>query len=257
MNVLIVEDERHNSRMLMDMVQNMRPAWHFYEPLESVSDVVEWLGNNPQPDLIFMDIQLSDGICFNIFEKTNVQSMVIFTTAYDEYAIQSFKVNSIDYLLKPIKEKELQNAIEKFEQWHEKTNSQTPENNYGELVELIKSASTPTEYRKRFMVSKGKSLIKLDTENIAYFTKEEQTCFAVTFNNEQYLIDFTLDKLEQTLNPEMFFRCNRGAIINIEAIQRVESAFGSKLHVHTNVQGNKILKVSRLKASSFKNWVDK
>jgi DNA-binding LytR/AlgR family response regulator len=257
MNVLIVEDELHNSRMLLDMVQGLRPAWHFYEPLESVSDVVSWLENNPQPDLIFMDIQLSDGICFSIFEKTKVQSMVIFTTAYDEYAIQSFKVNSIDYLLKPIKENELQNAIEKFERWHKKTSTHTPGNDYGELVKLIKSANTPTEYRKRFMVNKGKSLIKLDTENIAYFSKEEQTCFAVTFDNEQYIIDFTLDKLEQMLDPDIFFRCNRGAIVNIEAIERVESAFGGKLQINTNAYGNKILKVSRLKASAFKNWMDK
>lgn len=198
MKALIIEDELHNIRLLKGMIQSIRPDWEIVGELESVQEAIDFLQNN-QPDIIFMDIQLSDGICFSIFEEVEVNSLVIFTTAYDEYAIKSFKVNSIDYLLKPIHEDVLLEAIQKFEKFHEKMNININPD-YDKLVELLK----PSSYRKRFMVSGGKSLLKIEVSDIAYFLTENHATFAYTFDGKEYLLDSTMEKLELELDPEIF-----------------------------------------------------
>lgn len=251
MKALIIEDELHNTRLLKGMIHTIRPNWDIVGELESVQESIEYLKSN-QPDIIFMDIQLSDGICFSIFEEVEVSSLVIFTTAYDEYAIKSFKVNSIDYLLKPIHEDVLTEAIQKFEKFHEKMNV-VVNPDYNKLVDLLQ----PTTYRKRFMVSGGKSLLKLEVENIAYILTEDHATFAYTFDGGQYLLDSTMEKLEMEMDPEMFFRTGRGTIINIASIEKVEAANGGKLIVNlVSSLGNQV-KVSRLKANAFKAWIDK
>lgn len=255
MRILVVEDEVHNSRMLIDMIKTMRPGWEIVKAIESVADTVLWLKHNEQPDLIFMDIQLSDGICFNIFDMIDVTSMVIFTTAYDKYAIQSFKVHSVDYLLKPIKDKELLLAIGKFERIYQQINSTSRADEYKQLVQVIRNAGNP--YRKRFMVSGGAGFLKLEVGDVAYFETEDHATFAHTFDKKQHLIDSTLEKLEQELDPDVFFKCNRGIVVNIDAVSKVEPAFGGKLNVELNSVLHKTVKISRLKAMAFKSWIDK
>lgn len=254
MKVIIVEDEQHNCRLLVGMIEKFRPDWEIVETLESVKSTVSWLKGNPHPDLIFMDIQLTDGVCFSIFEKIDVKSLVIFTTAYDEYAIQAFKVNGIDYLLKPLKEDLLKKAIEKSEEICkiiEKSN-QMPD--YTELLSVLKKREA--NYRKRFLVSGVTSFSKLDVKDIAYFYTENRVTFAVTFDAKDHILDFTIEKLEEQLNPEQFFRANRSIILNSEAVLKFENYFGGKLMVQLVPPFEETVTVSRLKSTEFKNWLD-
>ena len=167
MNVLIIEDELHNMRMLTDMLVKLRPNWNVVGQLDSVKQSVDFLSENPQPELILMDIQLSDGVCFSIFEQVEVRSSIIFTTAFDNYAIQAFKVNSIDYLLKPVKEADLEKALIKLEDLRQPPK---PQFDYNEIVQAIKKGQK--EYRKRFLISAGNKYYKLDTNEIACFTRK-------------------------------------------------------------------------------------
>lgn len=255
MRILIIEDEEHNSRMLQGMIGEIRPDWEVVACLKSVRKSVEWLSDNPAPDLIFLDIQLSDGICFSIFEQVNVDAMVVFTTAYDEYAIRAFDVNSIDYLLKPIKESKLENTITKFEKLY-KNGTQSPEKlNYDELMRVILKGEK--KYRTKILVNSATAFYKINIEEIAYFYTEQKVCFAVGFDYKEHIIDFTMEKLELQLNPEQFFRANRGIIVNIETIHNFESYFGGKLFVHLKKPFDKEILVSRLKATEFKMWMGK
>ena len=256
MKVVIIEDEQHNCKMLIGMINDMRPEWEIVKTLESVKQSIEWFENNNQPDLIFMDIQLNDGICFSIFEKVNINSLIIFTTAYDEYAIQAFKVNSIDYLLKPIKEEKLEIAILKYEKlirFVDENASGIPD--YKALLNAIKSDKK--NFRKRFLISGATSFFKIETKEIAYFYTLNRITFAVTFNAKEYIIDQTMEKLEVQLDPDMFFRANRSQILNIDAIRKFESYFGGKLSVRLVDPFQDPVTISRLKATEFKNWIDR
>lgn len=253
MQVAIIEDELHNRRILEEMMHNLRPEWEICGTFESIKQSVDFLQNNPQPDLILLDIQLSDGSCFSIFDRVEVESKIIFTTAYDNYAIQAFKVNSIDYLLKPIKESDLEKALQKFEQYHRE--APKTQVDYSELVEAIRSGKK--EYRKRFLINHGNSYFKINTSDIACFVSENKITTAITFKNEQYVVDFTLDRLEEELDPELFFRADRQTIIHIDIISRFEDYFGGKLVVKLKSPLNQKITVSRLKASAFKVWVGK
>jgi DNA-binding LytR/AlgR family response regulator len=253
MKVIIIEDELYNYRLLKGMIDDLRPDWEIQGHFESVTKSVDWLQSNPHPDLIFLDIQLSDGICFSIFEQIEVLSSVIFTTAYDQYAVQAFKVNSVDYLLKPIKKDELEIGIKKYERVLKQSNEKPVVANYEELLNALHK---DRKYRKRFLISGATALFKLAIEDIAYFYTESRVTFAVTFDNKEHIIDQNLEKLEEELNPESFFRANRSMIIHIDSIEKIESYFGGKLHVQMIQALNKELTISRLKASAFKEWVD-
>lgn len=256
MRVVIIEDEQHNCKMLMGMINDLRPEWEIVTTLESVKQSVEWFNNNEHPDLIFMDIQLADGICFSIFDKVTVESMIIFTTAYDEYAIQAFKVNSIDYLLKPIKEEMLSAAINKYEKLVKYSESEEVEKpDYEMLLEALKSGEK--NYRKRFLISGSTSFFKIDTKDIAYFYTVNRITFAVTYKAKEHIIDLTMEKLEEQLDPDMFFRANRSQIINIDSIRKFESYFGGKLMVRLIDPFKDPVTISRLKATEFKNWLDR
>jgi len=254
MKIVIIEDELHNSRMLMGMISSLRPEWEIVATLESVKQSVNWFNNNEHPDLIFMDIQLTDGICFSIFEKVSIESMVVFTTAYDEYAIQAFEVNSIDYLLKPIKEEKLEKSILKFERiTNYSVDIKKP--NYDEILKAIKDGEK--SYRKRFLISGATSFFKIDINDIAYFYTTNRVTFAVMFNKKEHIVDFTMEKLEEELNPDMFFRVNRSQIISIGSIRKFESYFGGKLIVRLVKPFDESVTISRLKATEFKNWLDR
>lgn len=254
MNVIIVEDELHSSRMLGGMVSELRPDWGIQGSFESIKSTVEWLKNNPAPDLIFLDIQLTDGESFAIFDQVSIQSMVIFTTAYDEYAIQAFDVNSIDYLLKPIKKEKLKKAIQKFENYFKHADSTSLSQDYKQLIETIKNADK--KYKQRFLISGSTSFFKINTSDIAYFYVGDRVTFAVTFDKKEHIINSTLDKIEEELDPQLFFRANRSYIINIEAVHKFESFFGGKLAVMLSPPTKEAVTISRLKASAFKEWMD-
>jgi DNA-binding LytR/AlgR family response regulator len=252
MKVLIIEDEQPNARMLAEMLQNLRPGWEILAILETVKQSVAWLQSHAQPDLILMDIQLSDGICFSIFEQVEVKSSIIFTTAFDNYAIQAFKVNSIDYLLKPIKESELENALVKLEQFRQPIGQQV---DFSEIMQAIRGGKK--EYRKRFLITAGNNYFKLNTSDIACFVSENKVTTAITFAGEYHVVDFSLDRLEDELDPNFYFRADRKTIIHIDLVSRFEDYFGSKLIVKLKSPVNDKITVSRLKASAFKVWVGK
>ena len=255
MNILIIEDEQHNMRMLVGMLQTLRPTWKVVATCESVKQSVTWLKSNPQPDLILMDIQLADGICFSIFDQVEVKSSIIFTTAFDNYAIQAFKVNSIDYLLKPIKVEELEQALDKFEQLKPIDTTPQRPTDYAEILAAIRTGKK--EYRKRFLIASGNKYFKLNAAEIACFISENKITTAVTFTGEKNVVDFSLERLEEELDPDFFFRADRRSIINIDIISRFEDYFGGKLIVKLKSPFNEKITVSRLKASAFKYWVGK
>uniref|UniRef100_UPI0032175743 LytR/AlgR family response regulator transcription factor n=1 Tax=uncultured Draconibacterium sp. TaxID=1573823 RepID=UPI0032175743 len=254
MRIIIVEDELHNYRLLKGMVNKLRPEWEVVEWFESVKSTVAWLESSPAPDLIFMDIQLTDGISFSIFDQVKVESMVIFTTAYDEYALQAFQVNSIDYLLKPIKEEKLRLAIEKFENHFypaEDKNSNGPD--YHEILQAITQGEK--QYRKRFLVSGATSYSKLDVADIAWFNTEKRVTTAFAHDGKGHVIDLTIEKLEEQLDPELFFRTNRSTIVHINSIRKFENHFGGKLILRLVNPFKDPIIISRLKATEFKEWV--
>ena len=258
--VLIVEDELHNSRILSAMVQKLRPNWAIEATLESVAESVVWLNSNEAPDLILMDIQLADGTCFSIFDQVefSMKTKIIFTTAYDQYAIRAFKVNSIDYLLKPIKEGDLAMAFAKFEE--HQINSTAGVNvedrsYYKSMIDAILTGKK--EYRKRFLITGISGYTKLETKDVAYFYSSNKVTFAVDYSGKEYTLDYTLEHLEQELDPELFFRANRQLILHIDTIKKVSNSVGSKLKVIMEPAPDFEVMVSRLKASDFKKWLGK
>jgi DNA-binding LytR/AlgR family response regulator len=255
MKILIIEDEPHNARMLADMMNKLRPGWEIEAILESVRQSVSWLKSHPQPGLILMDIQLSDGICFSIFEQVKVSSQIIFTTAYDNFAIRAFKVNSIDYLLKPIKDSELEAALRKLEGQRHEDAPGLPAQGFAEMLQAIREGRK--EYRKRFMITSGNRYYKLNTYDIACFVSENKVTTAITFDNEMHVVDFSLDRLEEELDPDLYFRADRKTIIHIDLVSRFEDYFGSKLIVRLKQPINDKITISRLRASAFKIWVGK
>mgnify|MGYP005839460347 CR=1 FL=1 len=259
--VVIIEDEPHNSMMLKGMVRQLRPHWKIEAILESVEESIAWLKKNPGPDLILMDIQLSDATCFSIFNEISLdpRSRIIFTTAYDEYAIRAFKVNSLDYLLKPIDENELNNAFIKFEEQRKLDPSNRylfeDSEHYQEVIESILKGKT--EYRTRFMISGVSEYKRLDTKSIAYIYSSNKLSLAVNRQGKEYILDYSLEELEKELNPKDFFRLNRKIIANIEAIEKIKNEKGGKLKVTTSPACDFEIILSRLRAPGFKKWMGK
>ena len=254
-NIILIEDELYNLRLLEGMINNLRPEWNIVNTFESVKESVNWLSENTHPDLFFMDIQLADGLCFTIFDQVVIKSMVIFTTAYDNYAIRAFKVNSIDYLLKPFKEKDLESAVVKYENFRKLSADAASSHDYSEILDAIRKGEK--KFRKRFLVSKGAAYYKLEVEDIAYFYSENRITTAVTFSNNDHVLDFTLDTIEEQLDDEQFFRANRQVIVNIRSVVKIENYFGGKLKVRLTPSFKDEVVVSRLKAMRFKQWIDK
>lgn len=252
MEVIIIEDEDYNVKLLKGMLQNIRPEWNVVQVFDSVKSTVEYFKNNARPNLIFMDIQLADGISFSIFDQVEITCPIIFTTAYDEYAIQAFKVVSVDYLLKPLKDSDLERAIIKFE-----TIGNTFQSNdvYKELLDVIRTGEK--KYRTRFLIQGHSTYTSLDVSDIAYFYSESKITFAVTFAQKEYIINFSLEQLEDDLSKNDFFRLNRKYIANIKAIDSFADFFGGKLIVHFTIPMKETVTISRLKNSAFKEWMGK
>ena len=255
MKIVIIEDEAYAADALESMVLELRTETLVLKTLESIEESVEWFSIHARPDLIFCDIHLSDGNSFEIFKQTEIQSPIIFTTAYNEYAIEAFRVNSIDYLLKPIEKEELAKALRKYEDLKQVNLSHEIQN----LQELLKTTAVEkpqTEKKSRFMIKSGQSIKTISSEKVAYFLAEEGVVLIVTFEGKRFVVNYTLDQLDVMLDSEIFFRANRQLITNITAVKEVSPYFKGRLHLALEppLAGDQI--ISSSKASAFKEWLD-
>ncbi len=252
LKVLIYEDESLSAEHLVKLIGQYDPSIELLGIIESVKQGVEWFSNHPHPDLLLMDIQLSDGSCFDLFKQIRLEIPVIFTTAYNEYAIQAFKVNSVDYLLKPIDFQDLKLAFEKFRK-QRSIQVPNPEQLYEQLYSrLVK----PMQYKKRLLIKIGEQLKQVVVDDIAFFQFDEGMCRAVTFGKNRMPVDFSLDELEQMLDPKMFFRINRKFIVNPDSIEKIHTYFNNRLKLQLRPDPETEVLVSRERVSDFKNWLN-
>jgi len=248
MKALIIEDEILASKHLKQVLDEAGDI-SVITVLESVTETIDWFKKNPQPDIVFLDIHLADGIAFEIFKHINITCPIIFTTAYDEYALKAFKVNSIDYLLKPIELSEMQGALKKLKGLSGSESLKTALNN------LITSYGKASKYKKHFLIpSKGDKLIPVQTSDLACFYIEAGIVRAITIDGKTYKFDYTLDELEKLLDPEDFFRANRQYIVSRKAIKDIDIWFNSKLSVNLKVALSGKILVSKARIAEFKKW---
>ncbi|GAB3549500.1 LytTR family DNA-binding domain-containing protein [Spirosoma fluminis] len=258
MNVLLIEDEELAARRLSKLLVEIDPDIQIVNTLASVETAVDYLQTNPALDLIFMDIELADGQSFEIFEQTTVSAPVIFTTSYDEYAIKAFKVNSIDYLLKPIKQPELAASLQKHHQLNRKPEAPPIQVvAIDALVHQLRQQSQATEYRSRFLVRYLSQWLPIEVTDIAYFQAEERVTLFRTRSGQRYTVDYKLDELETMLDPALFFRINRQFLTNINSIQQIHSYFNHKLKLTLQPAPTGEVLVSRERATDFKKWMGK
>jgi DNA-binding LytR/AlgR family response regulator len=251
MNVLIIEDEKPAARRLSRMLAVLDIEANVM--LHSVEESINWFQKNKHPDLIFLDIQLSDGLSFEIFEEVEVKSAIIFTTAYDEYALKAFKLNSIDYLLKPIDEDELKVAVDKFRS-QQNTTSDVKVN----IDDIRKLLINPVDrkFKKRLTIKIGQHIKIIHVDEIECFYSENKSTYIHTKENRSYLLDHSLEHWQEQLDPEQFFRVNRTFIIHINAIQDIISYSNSRLKLILHSYKDTEIIVSRERVKEFKNWID-
>ncbi len=250
MKVLIIEDEKIAADNLQILIREIDSQIEVLATIETVRDAVKWLSEN-KADLLFLDIHLSDGSSFGIFKQIHISTPVIFTTAYDSYAIQAFKVNSIDYLLKPIDKQELTNAINKYKNLHK------PTTNTEDLHNVLKQITATPEYRKRFMVYAGQKLKSIKTTEIAYFSVSDKNTFLTTFKNTTYSLDYSLDQLEELLDPELFFRVNRKYLVHLDAIDEMYLMSKSRIQLNIKPLPESNVFVSYNRAANFRKWLNR
>lgn len=251
MNVLIVEDEKPAAERIGMLLRKTDVETNIVAFIETVEETINWFQNNPAPDLILMDIQLDDGLCFEIFETIKIDIPVIFTTAYDEYAIRAFKVNSIDYLLKPIEEVALLASLNKFKSLHYRKKIENPD-----FQILLKEFTN--QYKTRFLVKIGMRYISVPIQEISHFYLMEGNTFIKCFNGRNYGIEHSLEQLHKITDPSKFYRINRNYIVNMDAISEIRSFSTSRLLIKLkNEEKNDAFIVSRDKVSEFKKWIDK
>ena len=250
MNIIIIEDEKPAARLLQRKVEKL--GLEVNQMLHSVEEAIAWFQNNNHPDLIFLDIQLSDGLSFEIFEKVEIKSSVIFTTAYDEYALRAFKLNSIDYLLKPIDEDEMETAINKF-----KLQQAKPEIQQFDFEQIKRMLVNPAEktFKTRYTVKIGQHLKIITTDEIECFYSENKGTYIHTIDNRDYLIDSILEVVENDLNPKDFFRVSRKFIVPLKAIKEIQLHSNSRLKVILPTYKEDEVIVSREKVQEFKTWL--
>jgi two-component system, LytTR family, response regulator LytT len=252
MKILIVEDEDLAVKKLQKTLAAVNPSAKVVGTTDSIKSTVEWLQQNDQPDLILMDIELADGQSFEIFNLTEVNSPVIFTTSYDEFALKAFKVNSVDYLLKPIQKEDLQAALEKFQKM-----KSSAEVKIESLVKELQQKLQPKEYRKRFLVKLGQKLVSVEIGEIAFFYSDGRLNFFKTIDNRKFVVDYTMDELEEMLDPQKFFRISRSFYVSVNSIEKIDDYFGNRLILGLKPAVEKEALVSREKVTEFKNWMGK
>jgi len=250
-NSLIIEDELPNARRLEKLLSESAYPVQIVGWLQTVKEAIAWFKSNPAPSLIFMDIRLSDGLSFEIYKNVELEAPVIFTTAYDEYALQAFKVNSVDYLLKPIDKAALEQALEKFSRQQRKPDYQSMVQLFGQIQ------SQQVIYRSRFLVTFRDQLISIPVEEIAYFGSAFKTTFFVTHKSEKHYISQTLEEVEKELNPALFFRVTRQFLVCTAAVARIHVFFNGKLKLELLPAAEEEIVLSRDKSIAFKDWLDK
>ena len=255
MNILIVEDEAMAARRLVSLLEQLTASLNVLAKLDSVKRAVSWLQNEPDPDLIFLDIQLADGLSFEIFDKVNVKAPIIFTTAFDEYAIQAFKVNSIDYLLKPLDPEELRQALDKFEQ---RFKQEAPTAAPFDMAAIQQAMQMMThQFKERFVVRIGEHIKTIDTALATCFYSQEKTTFLQTAADKRYIIDYTLEQVEQQVDPRRFFRINRKYLVSLDAVKDIVTYSNSRLRLILKHTDDMDAIVSRDRVPEFKKWLDR
>lgn len=249
MQILIIEDEQRASNQLQRLLQQSDYNFQVLDVIDSVEDAVLWFKGNPMPDLVFMDIQLADGLSFEIFQKLEVTAPIIFTTAFDQYAIQAFKVNSVDYLLKPIQEVDLNAALQKF-----KKSSQSNAIAPAVLKELLNSMQAPQQ-RSGILVKEGSGFVQIRISELLYIYSQDSVTFGVT-DKRRYIINETIDQLFSTLDTTKFYQINRGQIVAKFAIQKISPYFNSRVKLQVTNPRDQEFIVSRQKTSDFKDWMN-
>ncbi|HLP15403.1 MAG TPA: LytTR family DNA-binding domain-containing protein [Bacteroidota bacterium] len=256
MKLVVIEDELPARRMLTEMIREIDDSIEIVGSMGSVAEAIEWFNTHKHPDIVLMDIQLSDGISFSILKEVRIESLLVFTTAFDEYAIQAFKVNSLDYILKPFDIDDLRRAFNKFEEYSRKfLREKNTDVRYDDIVAAIRNSRT--EYRERFLIHSAESFYKLPVRDIAYFYSANKITFAVTFEAREVPIDFSLEKLQEELDPAKYFKVNRQYIVNIDSIHKVHSFFQGKLTIDTRPSAKIKIVVGKDKAAQFKQWMDR
>ncbi|WP_066627974.1 LytR/AlgR family response regulator transcription factor [Labilibacter marinus] len=249
MNILIIEDEMPAALKLERMLKGIDETIHLVKVLASVQEATTWLNNNQHPDLIFMDIQLSDGVCFEIFENCEISKPIIFTTAYHEYTLQAFKVNSVDYLLKPVDEDELKQAINKYRLLHK-------DDTQAKLQEVLKQLQP--KRKERFLIKVGEHFKSVDVNQINCIYIEERCTFIQVGKDKNYAIDYSLEKVEGMLDENLFFRINRNMMVNFYAIKDIVIYSSNRLKLEMmNGHNSEPVLVSRERVNAFKKWMDR
>ncbi len=254
MNVIIIEDEHLTAERIRILLEGIDPDLKVTAILDSVKVAVQWLRQHKVPDLIFMDIQLADGLSFEIFDQVKVICPVIFLTAYQEYAIKAFKVNSVDYLLKPVTEEDMKTALNKYKQFF--IHHQSPPAIESELLKSIKQMINKS-YKSRFMVRISDRIKSVDVDNILYFYSLQKGTYLHTTDNRNYVVDYTLEALAEILDPFIFHRINRRYIITHRAIREMITLSGSKLKIALINSDENNIYISRDRLPAFKAWLDK
>ncbi|KQS27653.1 LytTR family DNA-binding domain-containing protein [Dyadobacter sp. Leaf189] len=285
MNVLIVEDEKLAVRKLTKLLEETAPEMVIKAVTPSIAATVEWVKANresgeSEPDLIFMDIELADGQSFEIFNRVSIQSTVIFTTSYDEYALQAFKVNSIDYLLKPVQQEDLQRSIRKFYELtgmhknksptESRMDSRTESEGASQLhphsalsasleniLKTLQIHQPAASYRNRFLVKQGGRLLSIEVGEIAFFFTEESISFFKNHQGQKFVVDYRMDEIEQFLDPAHFFRINRGIIVTHNAVTQIQPYYNNRLALTLKPAFEKEVIVSREKSNDFRKWMGK
>lgn len=248
----IIEDEIPAARLLRSQITRLRPAWRVDLLPGSVEEAVDWFSANTHPDLLFLDIQLADGTSFDLLSQARPTSSVIFTTAYDEYAVRAFSVNSIDYLLKPVDEERLSEAIVRYEEL--RARQPPPPQRLEELLDVLRQRGK--RFRTRFLIAGTDRYHTLPVDDIAYFYSENKITTAVTFSGRNYIIDHPLSRLEEQLDPDRFFRTNRQILLSVGSIARIEPYFNGKISVTVDPPHKEKITVSEDRVPHFKSWLN-
>lgn len=254
MKILLIEDEELAVKKLQKTIAAVDPEAEIAGTADSIKSSVAWLEAHPAPDLILMDIELADGQSFEIFTLTEVKSPVIFTTSYDQFALKAFKVNSVDYLLKPIQKEELEAALKKYRKLKE---SQGPALQLDSFIRELQHTLQPKEYRSRFLVKQGQKLISVDLSDISYFFSDGRLNFFRTADNQTFVLDYTMEELEEMLPPDRYFRISRSFYVSIKSVDKIDEYFGNRLILELKPHLDKQAIVSRERVTDFKKWLGK
>lgn len=250
MNAIIIEDEKLSAEHLSNLLKRIDASINVMATFDTVKKSVDAFQKGMKADVVFVDVHLADGLSFEIFQKVQIDTPIILTTAYDEYAIKAFKLNSVDYLLKPIGAEDLRVAIDKLKKFNQSHTS---------IVKDIANAyqNLNKQYKNRFMVKMGDSIVSVKTEDVLHFIAEDGITLIVTNTAKRYPIDYTLDQLAELVSPERFFRINRKVFISINSVQKVSSYFNSRLKINSDILEEDAAIVSRERVNDFKTWLDK